>query len=299
MLLFLLYDNNSMQMDSKVKLQTNSELQETNKKISPSSPGTPVKTSNGEASTVLGSDDSDIESDLVSTINHNTEHSITALKDVTHDEDDSTVSFFQRYFNSHSNSLPSRLAVMNSRRLSQCREEDEDEEKKDAVPSNMSTISGSDMSLSESSSGSKTSVIDTVSGPTHKFVIVKTKTSNVKDEPKVPVSSEDSMASKKLSEAAKIFASRKQYRQANTVHGIPGFEPKRPPVSSLFRSPLTSPHYDSKFFDSSLIEMKSQTSSSSTVDYSGSVDDIWVKRTDLDTKKVSVFFLAKFFSLIL
>lgn len=270
-------------MDSRVKLQTNCDLQETSKKdINPS----PLKTSNGEAPTTSCSDDSDIEPDLVSTINHNTEHSLAALKDIT-DDDTSHASFFQRYFSNHSNSLPSRLAVMNSRRLSQCREEDEEEEKKDLVPSNMSTISGSDMSLSESSSGSKTSVIDTVSGPTHKFVIVKTKTSEVKEELETSKQEQESTEPKKLSEAAKIFASRKQYRQANTVHGIPGYEPNRPPVSSLFRSPLQSPHYDTKFFDSSLIEMKSQTSSSSTVNCSDSVEDIWVKRAEKEVNKVS------------
>lgn len=276
-------------MDSKVKLQTNCDIPATSNKgssasdsISPSE-----KASNGDAVTISCSDDSDIESDLVTTINHNTESSLAALKDVIIDEDDNNASFFQRYFSNHSNSLPSRLAVMNSRRLSQCREEDEDEEKKDPVPSNLSTISGSDKSLSESSSGSKTSVIDTVSGPTHKFVIVKTKTSDIKEEPKSLTVTQEPSSPKKLSEAAKIFANRKQYRQANTVHGIPGYELKRPLVSSLFKSPLQSPHYDSKFFDSSLIEMKSETSSTSTLDYSGSVEDVWVKRTDLDVRKVS------------
>lgn len=276
-------------MDSKVKLQTNSDVQETNTKTSPSSLHPSPLASNGDALVTSCSDDSDIESDLVSTINHNAEFSLAVLKDVSHDEEDNNASFFQRYFSSHSNSLPSRLAVMNSRRLSQCREEDEEEEKKDLVPSNMSTISGSDISLSESSSGSKTSVIDTVSGPTHKFVIVKTKTNDVKEESDASTPTNEPAEPKKLSEAARIFANRKQYRQANTVHGIPGFEPKRPPVSSLFKSPLHSPHYDAKFFDSSLIEMKSHTSSSSTVDYSGSVDDIWVKRIEVEDKKVSHF----------
>lgn len=272
-----------------MKLQTNSDIKETTTKTSPSSLTTSPVATNGDAVVTSCSDDSDIESDLVSTINHNAEYSLAVLKDVSHDEEANNASFFQRYFSSHSNSLPSRLAVMNSRRLSQCREEDEEEEKKDLVPSNMSTISGSDISLSESSSGSKTSVIDTVSGPTHKFVIVKTKTNDVKEEPVASTPSNEHEEPKKLSEAAKIFANRKQYRQANTVHGIPGFEAKRLPVSSLFKSPLHSPHYDSKFFDSSLIEMKSHTSSSSTVDYSGSADDIWVKRTEVEDKKVSHF----------
>ncbi|XP_063903366.1 5'-AMP-activated protein kinase subunit gamma-2-like isoform X2 [Zophobas morio] len=224
----------------------------------------------GSSSTISLSDDSDIEPDeLVSTINHNTESTIAALKDITgEDRDFGSSLFLRRYFQNHSNSLPSRVAA-SARRLSQCREEDEDEEKKDLkdqVPSssNMSTISGSDKSLSESSSGSKTSVIDTVSGPTHKFVITKTK---------------------QPSEAAKIFANRQQYRQANTVHGIPPQDSKRPSVYNLFKAPFPTPHYDTRFFDSSLIEMKSQNSSSSTIDCSGSAEDIWVKRSVTDLKK--------------
>ncbi|KAK9888383.1 hypothetical protein WA026_000633 [Henosepilachna vigintioctopunctata] len=244
-------------------------------------------------------DDSDIESDLATTIHYNTMNSINALKEAYNDFDNDAPndSFIQRYFKNHSNSLPSRLAVP-SRRLSQCREEDEDEDKRDekhSVPScDLTTIMGSDKSLSESSTSSKTSVIDTVSGPTHKFVITKTKQSSNVDNTTTTTScskpelspveekSSQNKEKKKPSEAARIFASRKQYRQANTVHGIP--DSNRPSVYNIFRSPLQSPHYDSRFFDSSLIEMKSQTSSSSTIDAAGSSDDIWVRRTT-DVKK--------------
>ena len=41
----------------------------------------------------------------------------------------------------------------------------------------------------------------------------------------------------------------------------------------------TSPHFDRRFFDSALIEIKSQASSSSTLDDSSN-DDVWVKRID-------------------
>lgn len=219
-------------------------------------------------------DDSDIESDLVSIVNYNTISSVSALKDMLQSED-GTGNFFHRYFQHHSNSLPSRIAAGN-RRLSQCREEDEEEEKREPVPSssNMSTISGSDKSLSESSSGSKASVIDTVTGPTHKFVITKAK------QPLEKV--------KQPSEVAKKFAeSHREYRQSNTVN-FPPTDTKRPSVYNVFRSPLQSPHYDQRFFDSSLIEMKSQTSSSSTIEY-GSTEDIWVRRTPADLKRVSVW----------
>ncbi|KAG5863731.1 hypothetical protein JTB14_013621 [Gonioctena quinquepunctata] len=206
------------------------------------------------------SDESDAENDSVSTINSNTECVSKRIQD-----EESL--FIHRYFSNHSNSLPSKITI-GSRRLSQCREEDEEEEKKDVVPSNMSTIAGSDKSLSDSSNGSKVSVIDTISGPTHKFVITKTKIEETKNEPE-----------KKLSEAAKIFANKKRYRQANTVH-VSSYDPNRPSLNTIFKSPLQSPHYDSKFFDSSMIEIKSHSSSTSTVDHSGSVEDIWVKRND-------------------
>lgn len=231
---------------------------------------------NGTSSCSASSDDSDIEPDLVSTINYNTESSINVLREVMNNQSsdaDYEGSFFHRYFQNHSNSLPSRIAVA-ARRLSQCREEDEDEERKEPVPlRNTSTISDSDKSLSESSNSSKTSVIDTISGPTHKFVITKTK---------------------QPSEAAKIFASRKQYRQANTVHAIPPqIDTSRPSLYSIFKS--NTPHYDSRFFDSSLIEMKSQTSSTSTLDCNSSVEDIWVKRQPDDAKKVSIECISKCF----
>lgn len=225
-------------------------------------------------------DDSDIESDLVSIGNYNTISSVSALKEMLQSSEDPSGNFFQRYFQHHSSSLPSRMAAGN-RRLSQCREEDEDEERKDMkepVPSssNMSTISGSDKSLSESSSGSKASVIDTVTGPTHKFVITKAKQ---------PLEKEKKDEKQPSAVAKKFAESHREYRQSNTVN-FPPTDTKRPSVYNVFRSPIQSPHYDQRFFDSSLIEMKSQTSSSSTIDY-GSTEDIWVRRTPADLKRVS------------
>ncbi|KAF5282793.1 hypothetical protein FQR65_LT02790 [Abscondita terminalis] len=211
-------------------------------------------------------DDNDTE--LSSTSQDSDSTTLSILKDIVSvppDDGDINGSLYQHYFINHMNNLPSR-SVGNSfgRRLSQCREEDEEDDKKENKEqiisnSEISLISGSDKSLSESSSGSKNSVIDTITGPKHKFVITKTK---------------------QPSEAAKIFAKRKEYRQSNTVHGD---DFKRPSIYSIFTrtSPLQSPHYDRRFFDSSLIEMKSQTSSTSTLDY-GSSEDIWVPRHSTD-----------------
>lgn len=252
-----------------------------------SSEESPISTCSKEKNEVVESTtNEDFSSDVIScagSLNDTIEPPATDINDANQIDEIANGSFFQNYFSNHSNSLPSRLSV-NMRRLSQCREEDEDEEKNDAVPSsNMSAISGSDKSLSESSSGSKTSVIDTISGPTHKFVITKSKPVN-------KIINDGTDASKReLSESAKLFASQKKYRQANTVHGISSYDPKRPSVNSIFKSPMQSPHYDAKFFDSSLIEIKSHNSSSSTVNYS-STEDIWVKRSDLDIKQVSFIF---------
>lgn len=172
-------------------------------------------------------------------------------------------------------------------------------------------ISGSDMSLSASSTSSKTSVIDTVTGHTHKFVIVKTKetpsttltetlpssvnTQQISSSNSNPTKDNSSFAleaSKKrhMAEVAKIFATRKNYKQNNTVGAVPS-QTQRLAAYSIFsgKSPLASPHYDAKFFDSSLIELRSQNSSTSTVDYADGTEDIWVKRPVPEKTKVSYF----------
>ncbi|XP_050513951.1 5'-AMP-activated protein kinase subunit gamma-2 isoform X1 [Diabrotica virgifera virgifera] len=278
-------------MDTDVTQQTNLVIEEPqNNSRSPKKSSKDGRNGNGNVSKkdiiMSSSDDSDVEPDLVQTINHNVSTSFGTMKDVVQEEETNT--FLHRYFSNHSNSLPSKMTLA-ARRLSQCREEDEEDEKKE--PSNMSAISGSDKSLSESSSGSKTSVIDTISGPTHKFVITKTKTvKETKNEEKQSKNEKDTRPDKKsekkeLSEAAKIFARNKEYRMANTVLGVPSKDAIRPSMKSLFRSPLQSPHYDAKFFDSSLVSMKSLNSSSSTVDYVGSSEDIWVKRPASEIKK--------------
>lgn len=62
-------------------------------------------------------------------------------------------------------------------------------------------------------------------------------------------------------------------------------------------SPLTSPHLDKRFFDSSLVEMKSQASSTSTLDYD-STEEVWIRRINFvqDRKKmVSILFIKENF----
>ncbi|KAK1128303.1 hypothetical protein K0M31_002772 [Melipona bicolor] len=64
-------------------------------------------------------------------------------------------------------------------------------------------------------------------------------------------------------------------------------------------SPLPSPHFDKRFFDSSLIEMKSQASSSSTLDYD-STEEVWVRRVDfVQERKRKVSEIASFLSYLI
>ncbi|XP_012058105.1 PREDICTED: dentin sialophosphoprotein [Atta cephalotes] len=67
---------------------------------------------------------------------------------------------------------------------------------------------------------------------------------------------------------------------------FPATDPPSYSTSMTFSrtSPLPSPHFDKRFFDSSLIEMKSQASSTSTLDYD-STEEVWVRRMDLVQEK--------------
>lgn len=75
---------------------------------------------------------------------------------------------------------------------------------------------------------------------------------------------------------------------------FPATDPPTYSTSMTFSrtSPLPSPHLDKRYFDSSLIEMKSQASSSSTLDYD-STEEVWVRRVDFvqeRKRKVSLSF---------
>lgn len=220
------------------------------------------------------SDESDIEENLVSTIKYNTITSLNALKDMLqlNGEDTDCETFFQHYFLNHVNALPSRNLVSpflaEKRRLSECLEEDEEEEKKDNDKKDVSN-SESDKSLSESNSS--TATVTELTGTTHKFLVTKAKEPN------------------SVCKVPQAFR-RRPYNQSNTVH-FPATDPRRPNVQSIFNrnSPLVSPHFDKRFFDSSLIEIKSQASSTSTLDQD-SIEDIWIRRPEKEVKNVSHLF---------
>lgn len=255
-----------------------------------------------------GSCSSTDSEELVNAMNYNTITSLAALKDIIQGDGidtPETDSFFQHYFMNHCNNLSSRNANLNPplpfserRRLSQCREEDEDDEKKDAdhLSSIMTAFSeitlkdslnalGNDnlvasdhaLHVGDSEKNSKTEkgtksqeTTDTsegheppkrtVIGPRHKFLVTTT-------EPPVAPSPVERVL-------------RSQVHSAHTVHfGTKGAEEQRPSVRSIFAG--QNLHRDKNYFDSSLIEIRSTVDATAT-----SSEDIWVKRTD--EKQVSV-----------
>ncbi|XP_076624673.1 SNF4/AMP-activated protein kinase gamma subunit isoform X2 [Colletes latitarsis] len=262
-------------------------------------------------------DDSDIEDDLISAINYNTITSLAALKDMLQssgEDSDGVDSFFHHYFLSHVNRLPSRNQTHSpypwGRRLSECREEDEyeteegknvdvsiperiigtkksvakieePEEKNDSVSSKASSPSTSEKSSSEkidqkfnatsSVSELKTTVASSMTITTTPTTTSVTPTTSSSRFTTCTVTSPTSTTKPPLR------------RRHTTGPGMtfPATDPPTYSTSMTFSrtSPLPSPHLDKRFFDSSLIEMKSQASSSSTLDYD-STEEVWIRRVD-------------------
>lgn len=233
--------------------------------------------------------------ELVNALNYNTITSLAALKDIIQGDNDTpeTDSFFQHYFMNHCNNLSSRNSHSTSpfpfnerRRLSQCREEDEDDEKKDVKHSNGSLNSNLETTYIEGQ--------DNFSKPSDK------ENTNIKAEERIHSDdmtfvSENADSSKRTVMGAKHtffvtkteqtsptvrHALRTQVSNAHTVHfGTKGVEEQRPNIRTIFTG--QNLHRDKNYFDSSLIEIRS------TVDGAlPSSEDIWVKRTD--AKHVSV-----------
>lgn len=247
--------------------------------------------------------------DLVNAINYNTITSLAALKDIIQGDNNDTPetdSFFQHYFMNHCNSLSSRnsnspFPFPERRRLSQCREEDEDDERKDGdlfssnmwdevspkivsrsrnnVAKHSITTETADKNanvVSESSSNDGNVAANlqeppkrTVMGARHKFLV--TTMSPTEAPPSAPPAVERAL--------------RSHVHNAHTVHfGTKGAEEQRPNVRSIFAGDTL--HLDKNYFDSSLIEIRS------TVDgVAASSEDIWVKRTE---DKVSDTRIVKF-----
>ncbi|XP_075991305.1 uncharacterized protein LOC142986641 isoform X1 [Anticarsia gemmatalis] len=237
------------------------------------------------------SDTSTDSEDLVNAFNYNTITSLAALKDIIQGDDNDTPetdSFFQHYFMNHCNNLSSRnsnspFPFPERRRLSQCREEDEDDEKKEGdllgaslwaqtragvVSKESSAKPVKNLSFNDNTADQNANVVGdiggnvesvnkeppkrTVMGARHKFLVTTT--------PPAPPSVERIL--------------RAQVHNAHTVHfGTKGAEELRPNIRSIFAK--QNLHHDKNYFDSSLIEIRSTVDETPT-----SSEDIWVKRTE-------------------
>lgn len=289
---------------SKVKAKKNDRKNEKKKKVDKKSTDETLDEVCRQMSNLLeedvtdgGSGSSTDSEDLVNAINYNTITSLAALKDIIQGDSNDTPetdSFFQHYFMNHCNNLSSRNSSSNSpfpfterRRLSQCREEDEDDERKEGehLPSAESSDSDSEITSqgsfntlskdgdddgkvitdvgqsvddcvdSEGKSPSKRMVI----GARHKFLVTTAET------PRPTI----------------VERVLRAHRNAHTVHfGTRGAEEQRPNVRNIF--PGQNLHHDKNYFDSSLIEIRSTVDDELT-----SVEDIWIKRAD--DKQVNIF----------
>lgn len=207
-------------------------------------------------------DDEEDVDDLVSQINYNTITSLAALKEILgHDSRTSSedVSWFQHYFLHHVTRLPSRSQYP-GRRLSECPEEDE----------TAATDTGEGVDKASKPDDDNDSSSETSSSTTS--------SSSSDDE------DEDQESKAESKEETSPASSAPPTPKRN-----PSLTPDTPPLSPRTLSRGTSPHLDKRFFDSSLIEMKSQASSSSTID-NDSTEEVWIRRVDPDTvrrKRVS------------
>ncbi|XP_033211898.1 uncharacterized protein LOC117169575 [Belonocnema kinseyi] len=247
-------------------------------------------------------DDSDIEDDLVSAINYNTITSLAALKDMLQssgEDSEGVDSFFHHYFLSHVNRLPSRNQTHSpypwGRRLSECREEDEYETEEGKYPETSNEkhailkLSKIEMLITQESQDqtsesipSKTSSPSSSENSSSEKIDQKSNatTSSISESKPLPATSRFTTSTVTSPTATKPPLRRRH--TAGPGMTFPATDPPTYSSSMTFSkiSPLPSPHLDKRFFDSSLIEMKSQASSSSTLDYD-STEEIWVRRLDL------------------
>ena len=245
------------------------------------------------------------------------------------EDSDGVDSFFHHYFLSHVNRLPSRNQTHSpypwGRRLSECREEDEYEteegnnnviikvlyiiyeflyyflakncENRDNLTKNYEK----NQSVQTQDSEDKSESIQSKAASSSSSEKSSSERIDQKSNQNSSASESRSAASTSLSKlinntVTSPTSSKPLIRRRNTTGPgmvFPATDPPSYSNSMTFSrtSPLPSPHLDKKFFDSSLVEMKSQASSSSTLDYD-STEEIWVRRIDFvqeRKKRVSYF----------
>jgi 5'-AMP-activated protein kinase regulatory gamma subunit len=236
--------------------------------------------------------------------NYNTISSLAALKELLHgnnnsDESDEDMAWFQHYFLHHVNRLPKQelrspylRPILEGRRLSECREveeeeeeaaqqeeedeEDEDDDDDDDDDDDEKSEDGNDQATTTTTTTS--GLEDTTSTSSSSSFENSNNTSNYSS----AGSRKDSAVQQQHPPAAASLT-RRHTVSTPTVDTGGTFPPLSPMLFNNRVSPLQSPHLDKRFFDSSLIEMKSQASSSSTIDYD-STEEVWIKRNDVMTE---------------
>ncbi|XP_023245157.1 lisH domain-containing protein C1711.05 [Copidosoma floridanum] len=300
-------DRRSQNSSSPSSSSTSDDESETSSEEKPESYNQNVKKKNIQTTSTIAfsdkgdevTDESDIEDDLVSAINYNTITSLAALKDMLQssgEDSEGVDSFFNHYFLSHVNRLPSRNQTHSpypwGRRLSECREEDEyeTEEGKASDSKEICSTQSAEILFGQESKDEQKTSESTVCHPSSSFEKLspkKTEINIIQNLKNVESQSTSCLASIKVTNCSFISPpSRKSsLRRRNTTGPgmvLPAMDNLSDSASTTFSkiSPLQSPHLDKRFFDSSLIEMKSQASSSSTLDYD-STDEIWIRRIDV------------------
>ncbi|XP_011502544.1 PREDICTED: 5'-AMP-activated protein kinase subunit gamma-2 isoform X2 [Ceratosolen solmsi marchali] len=242
-------------------------------------------------------DESDIEDDLVSAINYNTITSLAALKDMLQssgEDSEGVDSFFHHYFLSHVNRLPSRNQAHSPypwcRRLSECREEDEYETEEGKGTDNeiyTETESKSQQIENQDYEEKSEIYLSNIASSTlfEKSSLERIDQKSNKNSTVLDLRSPCTSLNRFMTHTVTSPTSIKPplYRRNTTGPGMIFPETDLPSYSNsmtfLKISPFPSPHFDKRFFDSSLVEMKSEASSSSTLDYD-STEEIWVRRID-------------------
>lgn len=163
--------------------------------------------------------------------------------------------------------FPSILPFSIRRRLSECKEEIEEIEEED----NEKTI------CAHAKSGSTE-----VAGTTRKFIVTKTE-----QQPRPEAENLRNMTAKQNSQTISFPCSSLSPK-------------KRPSIRNIFLPDggTINPHLDTKFFDTSLVEVRPLALSSNNLDQPDSAydqlkDDIWIPRNVSKKKIVSIFFLSK------
>ncbi|XP_063223688.1 5'-AMP-activated protein kinase subunit gamma-2 isoform X2 [Bacillus rossius redtenbacheri] len=226
-------------------------------------------------------DDDDLESKLAPETSYNTISSLVALKELLHgDSSDDDIAWFEQFFLHHVDRLPKTelrstylQTIMEGRRLSECCEEevevvgaleDDEEEEEEEPPQEQPSPTKEEAEAEEEPSSSSLAKEE-------------------EDDPSVSVVT--SHQGRRFEVRTVASPAPPPLRRRNTMSGLSRRSPSPAPLHDPYLTwtrgcPLPSPHLDRRFFDSSLVEMKSQASSSSTIDYDSS-EEVWVMRQDV------------------